>query len=877
MKTILSLSLLISMIVILTNASYSYALCTQNFSNANFTTVSGIYKSTDSQGLNVIHNNLSSHQLSISLSKIEDEADCFLQDSYVLLLQGTGVSANNFEQIKDEDENYVYYWNFDLSDFTTVLSSPTQEFLFAYSQDTSIQESLIVSVDLEDPQISTPRVYEGNTPYTFNSLNPLEVGDEVTFEFQILDDTTIDDVTLSNVDGGNIILGFEQISNTDNYRFSVNLTDSPLTARIIAKDGINRESEYILEFAFDSNEPVIQSLEFTSYEIESDSHLFYANLTLLDDFEIPRDLIDVYAVELQENSRLTIAIESCSAEQKDSSVKHITTCVLKSNNFYADSSFDITFHIKVIDVAQNEVIEEITKEVFIDSTPPEITSFELINPIGEKNVVSKYLTSDSVLRLEFESTTPDLYTQSTFDDGLSGESFQVIPSFENIDEEEGYCYEELGVNVCEWNMSEEEVEDLESDFTVSVAVLDVAGNVDQEEITVLVDNVAPEILEVEIVERGNERNNVLESYEEVRIEVKVQGNQDNEELFASTNGSSLIFRGSVGDVDFSCGFEEELEAHICYSNDFLLNAGFDGEDTELLYITVSDEAGNEESVSEEVKIFKINENDVIEHFNVKQSVILSPINRRVVTNQEVSVYHMFELEEKDSSSQFKIVSIELLGQTEDDIDVRLRDFELQNETSQGVVLGDNRVFYLQSVMPRLTSVYELEEDTKSQISISIIKTDEDTVYKLENESVELPISFYDMPRGVDSNVALAEKLLDDIYDVENSFFARNSIFDVYMSYYNLCNAIQSISGTVSLLSQTWYYFSIGVGFSTPADSAIGGSQNMLSWMTDSGGIVGKMCMLASCEFSESLIGDSEYGKFMTGKKTLLGQGLCKVE
>ena len=59
------------MIVILTNASYSYALCTQDFSNANFTTVSGIYKSTDSQGLNVIHNNLSSHQLSISLSNLE--------------------------------------------------------------------------------------------------------------------------------------------------------------------------------------------------------------------------------------------------------------------------------------------------------------------------------------------------------------------------------------------------------------------------------------------------------------------------------------------------------------------------------------------------------------------------------------------------------------------------------------------------------------------------------------------------------------------------------------------------------------------------------------------------------------------------------------
>ena len=224
----------------------------------------------------------------------------------------------------------------------------------------------------------------------------------------------------------------------------------------------------------------------------------------------------------------------------------------------------------------------------------------------------------------------------------------------------------------------------------------------------------------------------------------------------------------------------------------------------------------------------------------------------------------------------------------EEIDVRLRNFELQNQTSLGVVLGDNNDFFIKSFMPRLLSAYEMESG-KSSIMISIVKKDIDTVYKDEKLTIPLPIEFYDMPRDINSNVALAEKLLDDIEGVDESIRNGRSLYDIYSMYYNICNTYNSVKNGIQSVSQSWNIISASMGHliagSEVTDEMLTRPAKIESMLGNVDGIMGKVCMLASCSFSQeilggaldSAVGDFEVGSYLTGQKTFLGNMMCKID
>ncbi len=880
--------------------SFSFSVCTPDMSNVDFVVYSNGVNYTNELGRDVAHFNLSSHPMEIILAKEETETGCFNQTSFGMLIASTVTYATDFSENTLPSGQIQYLWSFDLSQYNTILTGSSQLFEFCNINIPSQTKNLLVSTDSTIPNININRIQVNSQVFSLNQLqqgNLLKTGDLVYIEVLAQDDSALNILRSSQVLGATVVDEVLTQETDDSFILlqQYNLTNSPLNITYEALDIFSQRQTETMGFVFDSQTPSMNGFEITSYQIEGDNHVFYANLTLLDDFEIDQNDIDIYLINQITSSRLDLIIENCESNYQNTSNTYQTNCRIRSSPFQEESSFDTTIYLRFSDRVGNEVTQEFNRNIFIDSTAPEVIDFRLTNSNNQINIISKHTNNFSQITLSFRSEVPELYQSASFQNGNSGVNTQVVPDFGPLENAVGNCFKNTStqINYCTWNVSPALASTLGESFNISVVLIDVVGNFNQVEIEIEVDNQIPEVVSLSIKERGNERNELFESLEMVRIEVFVNDVKPFEELFLTSNGSQIIFKESSEDLFFNCEYDTELDQQICYSNDFQLNYGFDGDQFETLFLDVKDRAGNIDSDSIDVKIYKINENESIDYFSLKNDSanLLSPINRRIIKNEGIDVYHFFELEEKDTLNRFEIVSIQLLGSppSSNDTDIRLRYFELKNETSQGVVLGDNRDFYLKSFMPQLLSVYETEERTRSEVYISIIKKDIDTIYKLENLSILLPIDFYDMPRGLDSNVALAEKLLDDINGIDESRRNGEGLLDIYMAYYNLCNTIQSVTRVINTVSTAWSPISqvigkIAPGITAAPDTATGVAQETTTgFLGDTENIINKVCMLASCEWSQELLGnainglsgDLEIGSYLTGEKTLLGTAVCR--
>lgn len=907
-KSFLQRTLLV-FLLLLFFISFSFSTC-QTFEDVEFITQSGSvsYQSPTENNINVVNDNVSSHPLSIVLQKEVNE-ECHSEDDFALNVANTLTRPDAFQGNQNDDGTYTYIWRFEFSSDNYMFTNNYVQFDFVNTKNSSAQQSLSLKVDRQSPTINIGQISTDSSSYNINQVqesNDLKRGDILSIQVQGRDDIAVEELEVGSIQGGDVIGG--EIDDSSQSQFNlesqVNLTSSPLDITFKVIDKFGKEDEVNMSVPFDSYDPSIQGLDIQSFEINSNKeHSVKGEVRLLDDFEISSSDVEIRFLS-QDSNQVNARITSCEFDGSQESDLKSTTCSFSSDFVTITDSYDTIFDINVKDKVGNTKSRQINKSIEIDSSSPQINTFELRNSINNTNIVSSHNTNNATIVLEFSNDMSDLY-KNMFDESSINSNNEIgfgTLSYVGINygsfNQAEYDCELLDINSflqrCEWNVPPEMLSSLEEEgeFNISIALTDLIGNGVEREITIEVDNSIPQISSFELVERGNERNTVFESYELVRMEVFVRevGERDLE-IFSP--GSGILFKDSPDDVSFRCEVvereEDEEVFQRCFSDEFQLNKGFDGNRSELLNVDVITPAGNRANSSQDIKIFKINDNESVDYYNFKSSNILTPLNRRVVSQEGVGVFHSFSIEPKNNNEEYSIISVELLGMGDsinESIDVRLRNFELQNQTSQGVVLGDNNEFFIKSFMPRLLSAYEMEAG-KSSLMISIIKRDIDTVYRDENLTVPLPIEFYDMPRDINSNIALAEKLLDDINGVDESIRNGESLYDIYSMYYDLCSTYNTVSQGIQSISQSWNIISLAFGHliagSEVTDEALTRPAKVNSMLGNIDDIMGKVCMLASCSFSQEVLGgaldsatgDFEAGSYLTGQKTFLGNMMCK--
>ena len=883
------------------SSSYSSSTCEIDFSQVEYTVLSGdtIYV-IEETNQRVIKNNISSHPLTIIISRPTDIFDCYTQEDIVLVSSGTISFPSDFSMQTIEENSYLANWIFEIRE-DLFFTSDFQSFQFRSHDEPQQNDILSLRVDSQNPQINFESVSRGND--LINVENPvtqsqLKSEDLITIKFNVLDDISVNSFQIRSIQGGKLISNSSQYNSIGDMDLSVEmqLENSPLNFEVIAIDEFGSSQTQQFTINFDSFDPIISSLHITALEVTNDlRHIILGEISIRDDFGIASG--DVTLFSRVEDITLNYEVYSCSTQDSEDVLK-TTTCLFRSQPISVDSTFQTNFSVRVFDIVRNEVVTNFIKTIEIENQGPEIHSFELLNPINKSNILSSLNNENSRIILEYSNDLSSLYLSSSSN---NPQRVRIQTNFEPfLDIESPDCEEidsRTNRNRCIWEVNPQYVAGFE-EFNISVILRNVIGNSNREEISIKVNDRVPNVTVLRIAERGNERNSVLESYERVRIELFVKEVGLDEEFEVRINGSNIIFRESPDTINFVCQFVQESElgenGQICFSDEFELNRGFDGDRTEDLRIIVTNYAGNSDISIKEVKIFKIFEGEVIDYFDLDFVQLLTPLNRRVVQQQGMDVYHSFGLKPKNNNEEFRIVSVQLLGMgtslENNDEDVRLNYFELQNQTSQGVVLGDNRNFFLKSFMPRLLSAYEMEGTTYSTVVLSIVKTDVDTIYKDENVTIRLPIEFYDMPRDLNSNIALAQKILEDIEGVNENTRKGRGLLDIYMMYYNICSVYNGISGAIQSLSLSWKTISLGLGsiapgLTAPVDNVVGNTAKTDSMLGNMNNIMGKICMLASCDFSQQLIGnalnsvsgDMRVGDYLTGQRSFLGNMMCRAE
>ncbi|MFP4402625.1 MAG: hypothetical protein ACLFPL_05360 [Candidatus Nanoarchaeia archaeon] len=889
--------------------SISFSLsCTNDFSNTQFHTQSGstVYQLEDEDSINVINYNLSSHPLTIYMQKTANESGCFQAEDFAILEESnTLTSATGFDESEYDDGDIEYIWTFELS-LNSIITQQyvDRNFIYTPSFDSSdvVNEFLYIKVDRYEPSIDSIELFKDSQSFQVNTNSDnsqgLQSSDEVQLQINGVDDISIKDISISSIQGGEVISSsINAISQGDKQlTASINLTQSPLNLTIRILDQFNKVYEEDVGVYFDSREPSVNSVDITSYELTNSlDYIVIGEVIIEDDFPINQNNVEGrMTTPSGDTVGLSIISNSCEQVNEDDSSILKMSCQFRSEEIDVESTYTSDFRFIVTDEVSNVADEVFSEEISIDTDAPEVLQFEVVNPLNNSNIISPHVEESSYVVLRVNNPELELYRNVAYSSSNSADSkIRIIEEFDQLNNElERECeLLESDVVECRWEITQDAIPDVDF-FNLSLNVIDIAGNGAQREIEIEVDNTIPQIESLELKERGNERNGVFESSEKARMELILDDVNEREEIQAEILSSAVLFQDSMQSIQFDCYFEPEEETQVCFTDDFNLNKGFEGNRSEPLEVAVSDRSGNNVSSSIDVKIFKVAENESIDYFEFEDSEILSPLNRRLVNVQGVDVYHKFNLRPKNNNEEYKILQIELLGMSSSGDnggeEVRLTSFELQNQTSLGVVRGDNREYFLKSLMPQLLSLKETEDDTTAKINISIVKIDEDTVYRGETLTVDLPIEFYDMPRDINSNIATVEKLLDDINGISDERKNKESLLDIYMMYYDLCNSYNSIKGGIHSVSKAWFLISVAMGniipTSEPIDEQVGRTSKLNSMMGNIEDIIGKVCMLATCQFSQEILGgaldsatNSDAGSYLTGRKSFLGNMICKVD
>jgi hypothetical protein len=494
-------------------------------------------------------------------------------------------------------------------------------------------------------------------------------------------------------------------------------------------------------------------------------------------------------------------------------------------------------------IGNSEVIPK-TEEIFIDSSEPMITEFNVYNSLGIKNKVSIF---DKNITVKLIATDKSLIKPRIIVEDFDEIQFAPTKKCE--------YQSSISTLICTWELGNyidaySGFNDLETAI-FKVIVVDNYGNSAEESVTIIFDSDAPTLAkDIEVREQNDIKNGVLKSGDVIDFILTIDDDNmitEDNKYFVYANLSSINYDEEYNWVEGRCN--NVGDQTVCDFLNIELNSGYFLKNVTFY---VSDIMGNKNKFDLEVEVFAVS-NEVSQSFSIDKLDILNPISRERILEESVTVWFEGKINNKEENKGIEIINYLFLNCNESD----LGNLDIINGRDE--LYPENTVFYLEEGDEEFILKMELQDHrsmvdlvkTEVSCSMSVLKRDNVSIFPEEIVEFDIVIDFFNSKRGSITQ-ALAEDIVADIENADKLGEKFDQIYNVYETLSSVCNTVSSTTGLIAGVSSSWQAVSLvlhktGYG-SAPAllaDNAIFGAEGLLSTLNT--GVIGSMCDMLTCK------------------------------
>lgn len=602
------------------------------------------------------------------------------------------------------------------------------------------------------------------------------------------------------------------------------------------------------------------------------------------------------------------------------------TCLFNNLVISFDETKTIQIPITLTDKAGNIQTSSFNSEIFIDKKAPQISSFYLLNSLGEKNIISSYdivsnnpkddkginLSLISSYYNDFDFQDTKVYLKFK-DDSFSLDPLQLQADFEGIDfipaknlnctlindKDEYLCVWTINDFLGKYKGSEN------GSYNYHIVLSDEYGNKAESSINITLDNIQPlikniSLSETESLNEGVKEDGIISSGEGINFKIQLS------DLNLNKDGKSFIyadFYNITGSEDYiqrvsgSCSaLSSNTTTFECSFPEVKVRNGYVNTSVDFF---IYDVAGNLKIEKYNLEILAIS-NKKKEHFSDDKSFqILSPISRNAIYKTHVVTWFEGNLTLIDQSNSDKINILNYVyianSCDENDVPFIINEIKLypgKDKLGTGNLSKDSHFIIKADLASFENDLSALNNTNLSGCQFSVLKRNSEEVLTPELVNFTLKFSFHEIPRGalLEAN---AKKILSMIDEVERIDSWHGDIYDIYHQFNQVCTTIKSVTGIIGTIASVFNSLVqipiIGNSFTsaaTYANSLQGSfSGNLLGFDPEIGGsgIITTMCSYVTCsdggifglDGTESLgVGDSI--KWMSDTQKALEEGMCTI-
>jgi hypothetical protein len=540
-------------------------------------------------------------------------------------------------------------------------------------------------------------------------------------------------------------------------------------------------------------------------------------------------------------------------------------CYFKNFDVYAIETSDVPLKILVSDDAGNQRYEEFSVNVFIDSSGPEITSFEFTNSFGGLNVFSPIVEGGGILKVEYSDES---------------ELLNYITDFDLITEplpQEFDCGE---FSFC-WNFTYENLNiftrDLRPSIPFTIILMDAFSNSNQKTVNITIDKNEPRNVSYQLFEKNVNVEDGLFGTGDL-MTVKINVTEEHFDLEHIVGNFSLVAVGSQVDALIpSCSQISPL-TYTCVFDDVRLGTGYKKENAT---IHIYDDAGNEFTLNIPIEILEKNGSTSIPQpfyvTDLKTSQrnslhSLMPINRHAASKGSL-VWFQGKLKTQDS--RYEVINYQI-GDCED-INISVDGFDDASDIlpvygfslyptqvitrfSEGAVDG--------KPPEKFTLNYQLDpietpiDTLETQCSLIVLFRDNTTIYNAgQHINITTTMDFYGLlGTDEDPNIALlrryAKDFRKDLDRIEKYGGDFAKAYEITNRITELCNAVNTFDSIWNQGQILWSFVSLGLKYFPWTYSSAKAIDNIKSppsgilseAINGYGGAFDKLCGFVSCQY-----------------------------
>lgn len=681
-------------------------------------------------------------------------------------------------------------------------------------------------------------------------------GDDISLNFNINDYGLLDRVIFSGPYSDSFSVG-----DSSSFNKRINFTiGSTQTLVIRARDILGNEVTKKYNFTVDSQGPVISKLDKAYINDGGERGVNIAVEVSDNSFSSSRD-IEIYGNFSDFNSDF----ENLKAHRclRDEVQRDKFNCYWNNLAINVENTVKADIRIWARDVVGNENTQTFREEIYVDNEAPKILAFEVVNYLGNKNIISSIERRNTYVYLKIkdrsllEENSGGLLPEVKF--GMLGSPLNSAERTVNGDTIE-YVW-----NITEISRGFMGIDSGKEEF--SVVVVDPYSNVASKNINVIIDNIIPGIESIEFLETESIEDGVIKSGERVNFKVIVNdsnldyGRRDfnvySDLYLISTNHKSNE------KVMADCGSSRsEGSLYVCNFNNVIAENGYELENVSFFAV---DKAGNGVVEKFEVEILKIadetrlvyeiidlNPIDSSNEANVLN--IMNPINRNHLGNEVVDAWFYGELKLKDGDeANYTILNYDLRECyfVDENITLDVGDESFYPPIRNGV--RNDSEFGLKIEMLNHPA-FEDMNSVEMMCIMSILKRDADSIYGTELEengellNFTLKIDFYAEPSGdiVMRKAQRVKEYMDNADKVEDII---GDFWDVYETMDKVCRTVSLFSTATDKIASILNGLALIKpwgetmrGAATKMNGADGSLKSMLNT-----GVINGMCKFVSCD------------------------------